>query len=414
MRILLTAVAVFFSSTHLCGCRSASDNCNRILPVFALDPEPLFTGKISLESDDAATRYLAIRDSITGKVSCDTHDPDLDRWDKFIAIRFDDESEDTRTYSDYLKQQQSLFDSIDLASRMDRFYQFDQPVGYFDGPVLRDDPRRDLLKTIRVISITLGDDAQRHWIEGNHDLAIRRIQTIFRIAKQIQLKQTAFGIDVLVAISVANVGLSRVEQMLNTHAWDDQDLLLFSQALSELDGDDPLGFYCERARSIRSYESWLKSQVVPQHGSTELWLFIARILGVSEIVNNLIQGPLGAPITVNLLSGDAEPSPVASDYFTAIDDKSLLDSIEDDLDGIDIQLIREKITEYEPLVDTVLSELDSRNPDLVVLKEIDTMVEDDESTISDILGISYISSMTRRYKGVLGLRDELKDRILSD
>lgn len=413
MHIFTSAIAIFFLLTLLSGCRAGPNKCSDILPVYAIDPEPLFTGEISVDSNDAAIRYLAMRDLLTGEVSCDTHVPDWDRWDQFIVIRFDD-VEDTATYRDYLQQQQSLFDSIDLTSRMVRFYQFDQPIGYFDGPVLRDDPRRNLLNTIRIIAITLGNDAKRHWIEGNHDMAILRIQTIFRIAKQIQLKQTAFGIDVLVAISVANVGLIRAEQMLNTEPLGDQDMLLFSQALSVLDGDDPLGFYCERSRSIRSYESFLKSQVIPQHGTAELWLYIARMLGVSEIVNNLIQGPLGAPITVNLLSGDAEPSPVASDYLTTIDVDALLDSIEDDLDGIDIQLIRKMISEYEPFVDTVVSELDSRNPDLVVLKEIDTMVENDESTVSNILGIAYISGMTWQYTGVLDLRDELNRRVRSD
>lgn len=192
------------------------NRCEQILPVHVLQEEPIYTSELTLHSPDGAVRYMAMRSMIEGAVSPDTHDVEHDRWDRFIAIRFEDDVDDTETYFQYLKERQLLFDQIRSASLLTSFGDYGQKPAYFESPLLKDDPQVDLLSTMRLLALALGDDAQRLWILGDQSTAIERIRTIFHMATQMQLDKDYQGIDGMVAIAIVNVGLDRIQRMAQT------------------------------------------------------------------------------------------------------------------------------------------------------------------------------------------------------
>lgn len=383
----------------LTGCRSLPSRCDEVLPVLMLAAEPAFTGDVSLESDDAAVRCMAMREELMSDVSPYSHDVETDRWDTFVAIRFNDEMEDSAVYSAYLQGRQWLFNLAEETSRLGRFGDFGLPTVIYGGPEPEGDPRRDLLGTMRLLTHALGDDAQRHWIQGRRELAIRRVGTILRLAHQMQLKPDFADVDPLVAMAIAGVGLDRLNAMVETGEASDEERALMLEMLAMMEGDDPLGVYCERVRTINSYQRWLETQLETEEGTLELWTLIGRFEVVDEIVSQFFRAALNPSETEQETPG------------FDLDEADVIQRIMDELEGIDIGTLREAYREYEPLTKIALDQLRSGSPDPAVLREVRESVDDDATRVSDILGLSTLEHMNRNYQMKLDQRDELLSKL---
>ena len=392
IRISLILLLIFSCSS----CQSTSNQCRELLPVRVLESEPRYRGEVTTHSADAAIRYIAMRDVLIGDDSPDNYDVQHDNWDRFVVTRYDNDIDSTTTYTAYLQDRQWLFELADTSSMLPSFGDFGLPFAIYEGREPEGDPRRYLLKTMRTITLVLAHDAQRHWINGDHALAIHRLHTILRISHQMQLKEDYADLDGLVAMAIAGVGLDRMDRMVQSEQANSESRELMLEAVRTLDGNDPLGVYCERTRTIRSMQAWLETQLDDDEGSIDLWAFIARFLGVQEIVSQLFRDV----VTISLMSGE--------ELETEIDEDQVLQQLLDELDGLDIEMVRDRYREYKPLVQIALDELRSESPDPGVLKELREATANDQTAVSDILGISLLDVFNRRYVEVLNSRDTIQ------
>lgn len=395
MSRFLSVLFTLLTLTALSGCASVMNRCEQILPVHVLQEEPAFTSELTLQSPDGAVRYMAMRSMLEGEVSPNTHDVEHDRWDRFIAIRFADDVEDTETYFEYLKARQELFDQFRHASLLASFGDFGEEPAYFESRLPQDDPRRVLLGTMRLITLALADDAQRLWIQGDHATAIERIRTIFHIAMQMKLDESYESLDGMVAVAIANVGLKRIRRMSQTEQATPEQIRSMLGAVELLSGEDPLGVYCERRRTMCSYQAWLADQLESPDGTLELWALIARFHEANELVGQLFRNAIN-----NTDMGLPEPD-------LGLTNEQILEQLINELDEISVSMIRAQYLRCEPLVNTAMRELESGSPDIEVIAALGLQLEDDPTGVSDILGLSTLESFLRAYQMFLEERDSV-------
>ncbi len=395
------ALLIPILSIMLGGCSAVQNQCGQVLPVYVLEREPALTEDISLNSLDAAIRYLAIRESFLGDNSPNSHDVVHDRWDRFIAVRFEDDVEDTAVYVAYLEDRQELFQYIAKASELTRFQDYGYEPAFYEGTRDKADPRRDLYRTLRTISISLGDDAQRNWINGDRAKALERIDTVFSVSLQMQHAPTYQTMDSIMSMAIAGVGLRRISLMIERGNPSAEDRERMLQSLQLLDGPDPLNAIGARRIMICSYHKWLETQLVKPEGTLELWTFIARYLSANAFVGELFRNAVS-----NADIGLPDPEPEMTE-------QQMIDVIVAELEEISIEMIRDQYEASLPLLEDMLRELHSDTPDLNLIKAIQDQTMDDETGVSDILGISVTHTLLRKLRRFLDERDSLVDQLKS-
>jgi len=401
LAVLMVALAV-----PSIGCAATGGGYSPIAPrfarpVFVTDPPPPILEAPSAGSPNAALRYMAliaeVRDDPfqTGILEQGCELFDIGDWD--------DDLPSEAAYRAYLSGRRRVLEAIGAASELDSFDAYPGATGYHD---MRDrsEPRSRLVPGMRDLTRLLRDDAIRAWVDGEHTVAVSRIETMFRMAMQSGRSGRGPLLDGLVAHSIMAQGLELLGGMARCPELDGDAASRMRAALDLIEGDDPLGFYPHARDIAASYDAFVAAGLSEPEGGVPLWISITR----AQLGNAWIEEVLG-----QFMAG-LEPDTSGQESGLAVDSEGVVRTAVCSLGGIDADGLRCTYQEARPLVRQAIDELAREKPRQSVFEGIANRVSDDETGLTDILHLGVLTRSIRQYQRALAERDGIRGRLSPD
>lgn len=376
-------------------------------PVLVFESLPPIDDPIRLDAPNAALRFLALQASHPlsreeiGAVDLHLASFRMHDWD------FEAEM-DPVSYGAFLAGQQDFITAIADASRMDRYDMQPAAAGYYGVPD-REDPRNSMVRWMNDVRRLLRDDAIRAWVEDDHKVAIGRVETMVRVARQIPRSTHAYTLDNLLSVSWAAGAIDLLEAMAADPEASRSDRDRIREVLGLLSGDDPLGHFENMRRVIASYDVLVSSELEDPNGGAALWRLVAEVHAVNVAIEEVMRPMRDAVSATSGADGSGEvEAPSRKDGWTA-----MVESILDQLDGLTAADLRRSYRTANPQVAKALAELNKDDPDPEVFSDISDALETDGTGIPDILHLSFLNTYVRTHRQFLRQRNELQ-RILTE
>ena len=404
MRFLLILA---FIMTGCTGTQSPTELCTETLPLRVFESEPVYMGEISLDSDDAAIRYIAIAKSLTGESEYISHYLDIYEHgiDQFVAYNNSTYAVESKLFAQQLAAAQGLIQELAIASQMNIFRGY-VPRAFF-GQRCDDDLVMETHHALTAVRDTLEADAVRLWVRGDTTDAIHRVELMLRIAQQLLLEPNADILDGSHSADTMDMGLKLFERMLESNQCGDRERALIRDSVRTLQSNDPAGLLWLFARTSASNNAAMQDWFSVKGGSHELWVVIGHYLGAMAMIEPI----LDAFDNAFAVTFDDKPVEAGTDPFKWPPDGTDIETVSTkaltELIDIDFEELEVAFDRATPDSVLMIQELCKDHPDLVVLKTIGERAELDETPISALLLLDFAHTNARRNHELLELRDRV-------
>ena len=364
-------------------------------------------GEISLDSDDAAIRYIAIAKSLTGESEYISHYLDIYEHgiDQFVAYNNSTYAVESKLFAQQLAAAQGLIQELAIASQMNIFRGY-VPRAFF-GQRCDDDLVMETHHALTAVRDTLEADAVRLWVRGDTTDAIHRVELMLRIAQQLLLEPNADILDGSHSADTMDMGLKLFERMLESNQCGNRERALIRDSVRTLQSNDPAGLLWLYARTSASNNAAMQDWFSVKGGSHELWVVIGHYLGAMAMIEPI----LDAFDNAFAVTFDDKPVEAGTDPFKWPPDGTDIETVSTkaltELIDIDFEELEVAFDRATPDSVLMIQELCKDHPDLVVLKTIGERAELDETPISALLLLDFAHTNARRNHELLELRDRV-------
>lgn len=256
-----------------------------------LPAHPPFEDEISLDSPNAAARYMYLQQTIPDRID------QLANWIEYNnpnQLAMAEGAEDYGIHVDELRavleQNQDWIAALIETTRLDTFdlYLKTRPL---NAPFETDDPRREWsLGFYRKAARILRADSVRLWSIGNRDEATERVVAILRLSSQIQ--QEDFGMLLkLVADSILNTGIESAAILIDQASppLSRHQLLTVESVLSRFDAKDPCGIFATWQTQSQQGIEFLESHLAGGEIDLEVDYLASGLRGIGKMSKNLFE-----------------------------------------------------------------------------------------------------------------------------
>ncbi|MHA7813750.1 MAG: hypothetical protein ACX94C_10205 [Phycisphaerales bacterium] len=371
-----------------------------------LDSEPQYEGEVTVDSDDAAIRYVAIAehlfDSIWGTAYyLDIHENGVDQ---FVAYSIGTDEVVSTEYEQWLMANEHWHERIKDATKLADYRAYLPAVVF--GELSKDELFLRSSRSVRAICSMLEDDAVRLWAQGETCAAIRRIDLVIRIAQQSMRAPAATGISGLSASNSAERALQMYERMLMSARCGEAERVLIHQSVRALEGDDPAEVLQSIAREAASLHHAMAAWFEVEGGRYELWVLLARYYGTMAAIQPIIDA-LNHALEVTFESDEINKSSDQFKWPPEIDiDEVTAEALSETM-GLEYADLKRTFESITGDVELMLEELCSGQPDLNILLALRERSKLDETPLSMILYLETAHTIAKNHARLIEVRDRV-------
>lgn len=398
---VITACVVFMCI----GCQSTPNRCPEIVPYGVLETEPAYAGEISIESDDAAIRYVAIAEQLFDSIWGSPYYLDLYEHgiDNFVAHNNETDEISSEEYKQWLNDNEHWLIHIEEAASL-RKYRAYVPAKIY-GERNDDELFLRAYRSTRSITSMLEDDSVRLWAQGDTIAAIERIDLMIRVSLQTLHYPAATSFTGLSTSTTVELALMMYERMLQSPQCGDVERAMIRDSVRLTMGDDPTQLLRLAAREFASLHHAMEGWFEVEGGSYELWILLGKYIGEMAAIQPLLDA-FDTAIEVAFEGKEIEEGADPFKWPPDVDAGTMTTQALSEMMGLEYEYLKLTFDSLTGDFGLILREFRSKRPDLSLLYSIRERHEVD-SPISSLLYLDTAYTIAKNHARLIETRDRV-------